>query len=287
MYNDCRSREMTLICIVVCFFFLFTGCKKTVHDSAFVSKLDVIDVYITQMQYKDAINQLKKLEKDALSGYQRLGIIKRYFQLGENTNAEKFLEKSLKKLPNNEELLAVYVNYLLENNRIEEATPYANKLKNTQYSSLYAQLILELTKDVKEFYNEDYVDLYLSVANVTKDSSWLRNAATLIAVNGNIQNAINNRPKILTKNDMPDFWALLSYDGQNYVQAIEDASLLPNNNLCQTIISDSFIMLEELDNGAKYWNSLINSVEKNTGNTTVDFSDEIIIPPPEVYKNAA
>ena len=81
-----------LVILACCFF----SCNKTVNDSAYISKLDIIDVSISAGQFDSAIKMLKKLEDSALGSYQRLGIIKRYFQLSENQLAESYLKKSLK-----------------------------------------------------------------------------------------------------------------------------------------------------------------------------------------------
>ena len=78
MKSNKRFYEFILLMIFACCFF---SCNKTVNDSAFISKLDIVDVSISAGQYDSAIKMLKKLEKSALGSYHRLGIVKRYFQL--------------------------------------------------------------------------------------------------------------------------------------------------------------------------------------------------------------
>lgn len=263
-------------CLSFCFIsllFLFPSCNKTVYDKAFTSKLDIVDVYITQNQYKDAMVLLKKIEKNAFSSFQRLGIIKRYINLGETATAERFLLQSLKKLPNNEELIAVYVELLLKNENYQKARDYAERLKDTKYSSLYSQLLLEQTKEIKDFYSDDYIQLYLDVGRATGENIWYRNAASLTCGLGQIKKAATYRPNNLSVKDMPEFWALVNYDAGDYVQAIEDASLDVNNSSCQKISSDSLVMLGEFDSASKFWNQLI--------------TDKNIVPSAETYKNAA
>ena len=133
MKGNKHFKVIFLLTIMACCLF---SCNKSVNESAFISKLDVIDVSMMAGQFDSSIKNLKKLEKNAFSTYQRLGIIKRYLKMGEKNLAENFIKKSLKTLPNDKELLAVYSQILLRQNRFEEAEEYSKKLVGTSYASI-------------------------------------------------------------------------------------------------------------------------------------------------------
>ncbi len=138
MKKNCLGIAGVFFAILLC----FVSCSSHSEGSSFTSRLDTIDVFISQNSTESAIKALKKLEKKAYSSYERLGIYKRYILLGEKKAAEKVLVKGLKKLSGNPELSAVYGNFLLREGRLEEAFTVSQCLENSSYSSIYAECVL-------------------------------------------------------------------------------------------------------------------------------------------------
>jgi len=263
---------ISLLIILVCCLFVFS-CTKSVSDSAFSSKLDLIDVSISAGQYSSAIKMLKNAEKIALSSFQRLGIVKRYLLLSENKLAEEFLKKSIKKLPDNLELNAVYAHFLINQNRLEEAEVFAKKLPGSSYASIYSELLFKNNIDENQFYTNEYVQLYLDAANSTGDSVWLKNAAAISAKNGTTQKALFFKPYDFSQKDFPYFWALLEYDSENYVSAIETLEYCEQSEEVMKLYSDSLLRLQEISFANEYWTTSI-----------IEHSD---VSPLEIYYNAS
>ena len=266
--NKHFSVYILLILIVCCFF----SCNKSVTDSDFISKLDIIDVNISAGHYDSAKKSLKKLEDSALSSYQRLGVIKRYFQLGEKKSAESFLVKSLKKLPDNLELNAVYSQFLLREGRLEEAEIYSKKLIGSQYASLYSENLFSKNLDNNQYFSPKYIQLYLDAAFTTGNSLWLKNAAAISAKIGTLDEALSYKPTTFSKNDSPYFWALLEYDTENYVSAFETLDLCDNTAEVLKLKSDCLLQLNEIDYANDFW---LASIQENESAV-----------PLEVYYNA-
>ena len=248
-----------LLVILSCCFF---SCNKTVNDSAYISKLDIVDVSISAGQYDSAIKMLKKLENSALGSYQRLGIIKRYFQLSENQLAESYLKKSLKKLPDNVELNGVYAQYLLRHNRLEEAEIYAKKLAGTNFASIYSEVLFTKNLNQSDFFSPEYVQLYLDAAATTGENIWLKNAAAISAKNGDLYQGLSYKPFSLSSKDNPYFWALLEFDTENYVDALETLSLCDNSSESLLLESDCYLRLNEIDLANEFWTKTLAS-DKN------------------------
>ena len=74
------------ICVLCSLFFLtgifFVSCSKS-EDSSFMSSLESVDIFIKNGDMSEAMRLLKKSEKKAYSSFARIGIYRRYMQLGE------------------------------------------------------------------------------------------------------------------------------------------------------------------------------------------------------------
>ena len=103
------------------------------------SALDEADRYIAQGYPKDALKILSSCEKKILSPMDAIGVYKRYVALDEKKSAEKILKASLKKNPKNLELNAVYVSFLKNGKRFDEAYKRSELLRGTKYGSLYSE----------------------------------------------------------------------------------------------------------------------------------------------------
>ena len=177
---------------------------------------------------QSAIKELKKVEKRAYDSWSYIGIYKRFILIGEQNLAEKIIKKALKKNKQNQELLAVYTNFLLRQNRLEDAGKYAEKLRNGNYASLYSELVLrESQKQVTDqgayaFYqNEDFYQIYLDAYKGSKNPIWLRNCAVYNLTQGLYNHASLLNPPAYADVDDAYFWGLCLYDAGKYNFAIE------------------------------------------------------------------
>lgn len=177
---------------------------------------------------QSAIKELKKVEKRAYDSWSYIGIYKRFILIGEQNLAEKIIKKALKKNKQNQELLAVYTNFLLRQNRLEDAGKYAEKLRNGNYASFYSELVLrESQKQVTDqgayaFYqNEDFYQIYLDAYKGSKNPIWLRNCAVYNLTQGLYNQASLLNPPAYADVDDAYFWGLCLYDAGKYNFAIE------------------------------------------------------------------
>ncbi|OJF77022.1 MAG: hypothetical protein BKP49_03970 [Treponema sp. CETP13] len=246
-------------------FFLFTGCfKKT--DSSLLEKFDQIDIQIAAKQYNDAFSLLKKTEKKVSDADNYVGIIKRALQLSKDDWAEKELIKAIKLYPKNLELRAIYTHMLLRTNRNEEALEIGRKLQNTDYGSLYSEaIILQQKQQNTEFWMQDrfipiYQDLYKTMGN----EKFLINNAVINLLRGDYKTAFTFHPNTISVYDNVFFWALVSYDSQNWSMAIKDASLKLDSLQALLILADSYVQNGELEKGFLIWNKLINEYPKES-----------------------
>lgn len=182
---------------------------------------------------QSAIKEIKKVEKRAYDSWSYIGIYKRFILIGEQNLAEKIIKKALKKNKQNQELLAVYTNFLLRQNRLEDAGKYAEKLRNGNYASLYSELVLrESQKQVTDqgayaFYqNEDFYQIYLDAYKGSKNPIWLRNCAIYNLTQGLYNQASLLNPPAYADVDDAYFWGLCLYDAGKYnfsIEALEKA----------------------------------------------------------------
>ncbi len=208
--------------------FCLSSCSMKAEQNSLTNQLEVIDALISQNQMTSALKELKKTEKRAYDSWSYIGLYKRYMQLGEQNLAEKIIKKALKKNNQNLELLAVYSNFLLRQNRLEEAKKYAEKLKGSQYASLYSELILrESMGQIEEkgsyaFYqDENFYQIYLDAYSTSKNPLWIRNAAIFNLTRGFYNQASLLNPQVYADVDDAYFWALAMYDAGKYQFAVD------------------------------------------------------------------
>ena len=208
--------------------FCFSACSMRAEQNSLTSQLEIIDALISQNQMQSAIKELKKVGKRAYDSWSYIGIYKRFILIGEQNLAEKIIKKALKKNKQNQELLAVYTNFLLRQNRLEDAGKYAEKLRNGNYASLYSELVLrESQKQVTDqgayaFYqNEDFYQIYLDAYKGSKNPIWLRNCAVYNLTQGLYNQASLLNPPAYADVDDAYFWGLCLYDAGKYNFAIE------------------------------------------------------------------
>ncbi|MCQ2981417.1 MAG: hypothetical protein MJ178_01540 [Treponemataceae bacterium] len=258
---------------------VLTSCSKSLDNTGFLHQLDIIDSCIARNQTDEALSQLKKAEKKAISEQQRLSIVKRYNRLMADNRSQDFLKDSVKKLPDSIALTALYTESLMNKGRYAEALPYAQKLKDSAYESLYAQLLLMNTDEDGAFYQTHYIGIYEEAYRMTHDSRWLKNAALLTARDGDIKKAASYTPRSVSAADDPYFWALINYYAGFYGQCtlLCDAALdTPYRERAQVLCSDAYIMMGEIEEARRYWEATIAACNKQQ-----------ITAPKEIYKNLA
>lgn len=222
MNKPCRKHLRIAVAVLI-FLPVFFSCSNHAEGKSLSAALDQIDVLINQNQYKDAAKELSKIENKAFSSWQEIGIFRRYNRIEMKDKAEKILLKALKKNPENEELNAVYTNFLMKNGRIGEALSFGKVLQGTKYGSIYSEVVFRdtLQKSNKEdlksiFRSSEYFPVYYDAYTGSKKSFWLRNCALLRLSSGSYENAASIHPGDTIESDDAYFWALVMYDAQHY-----------------------------------------------------------------------
>lgn len=237
--------------------FWLGSCAVKGDSKNFMSSMAGVDIFIKNGEVNDALKLLKKSEKKAFSSYARLGIYKRYLQLGEDKLALKTLEKACKKLPENPEILAVYGNYLFKNGKTSAALKITEKLSGTKYGSVHAEAMLKtllegnpenLKSAESPFFEKrissDYYDIYAE----TGDSRWLRNCALIYLMAGDYKMASSLQPENLLDSDDALFWGFVQYDSGNYDIAVRNIGNVKSDLLTGTaasLASDAYAMLDD------------------------------------------
>ena len=191
------------------------------------SALDEADRYIAQGYPKDALKILSSCEKKILSPMDAIGVYKRYVALDEKKSAEKILKASLKKNPKNLELNAVYVSFLKNGKRFDEAYKRSELLRGTKYGSLYSEFFFrallkeEASRPLSFYLTEEMAARYIDAYNSNKDNAWLRNAALCAMASGAYGDAAQLFPQEMDNSSDAYFWALVMYDNKKFGEAAE------------------------------------------------------------------
>ena len=212
--------------------FCFPACRLKAEQNSLTSQFDVIDALVMQNQMQSALKELKKAEKRAYDSWTYIGIYKRYVTLGEKLSAEKVLKKALKKNGSNVELQAVYAGFLLREGRLGDAGKVAEKLRGTQYASLYSEYILRDSAEklaasadssnAFAFYTrKEFYQIFLDAYKTSKNPVLLRNCAVFNLVNGEYGIAASLYPAFFQDADDAYFWATVCYDAGQYYNAID------------------------------------------------------------------
>lgn len=218
-----------ILLAALCLFFC-SKCNTKASGLSFTASLDMIDRAISQGSTRDAVEELKKLEKRAYSSFERLSIYKRYMLLSEKESAERVLKNGLEKLPNNSELRSVYANFLIRQNKIAAAKKHAELLKETKYASLLSEceIFEQLEKNKKEnldakeeFSAFRFIPLYRAAFETSGNSKWIFNAASLLMKNGMYRQAAEFYPQKIESFSEAYFWAGVFFDAGLYSQSLE------------------------------------------------------------------
>jgi len=254
------------------------SCSMSASRKSFTGKLDEIDALIAQGQDKDALSELKKIEKKTYDSWSRIGIFRRYKQLGEAGLAERVLLKGLKKNPKNPELSAVYAHFLLRNGRFDEAEERAECLRGTRYGSIYSEAYLEQSiaslqsSSAKiSFTDRKFYPVYFDAYKGSHDIYWLRNCAVTCMADGEYDKALSLLPDNCTEPEDAYFWALIAYDNKLYNSAAAFAekaqALYPVSSIhsqhsvslieIASILSDSYVSLSKTEEAENIRRSLL------------------------------
>lgn len=188
----------------------------------------MVDILIADNQFSDAVKELKKIEKQVYDSWSYIGVYKRYARIGEDAKAEKIIKKALKRNSHNPELLAIYSNLLLRQQKLDEAKKYSQELKGTKYGSIYSEAVLRLAKrdsatdgNTEFFKDPKYYSIYLDAYRGSLNPIWIRNCAVFNLKEGLFENAASLLPVSYVDADDSYFWAMVLYDAGKYYEAID------------------------------------------------------------------
>ena len=239
-----KAFTAALCCLVICVLCFVPSCSSGSSSGIFAEKLEVIDAFIGAEDYGGAWRLLKKNKKYVRSPRDYLSLIRRALLLDKNDFAEKYMRKGLSVFPDNRELLAVYAHFLLSLKRYEEAAKYAPKLEGGRYGSLYAELRFRTAgseKNPPDFLSPSYIQAYIDSALTTGNGAYIRNAAVIYALQGDMQAAFRLHPKTMSVYDYPEFWARVSFDSGNFVQCAEDVGFAKPSPELSSLASDALL----------------------------------------------
>lgn len=262
-----------------------SSCKMKAEQKSLTSTFDVVDSMIVEGDYKGALKELKKAEKMAYDSWSYIGIYKRYSKMGEDKKSEKLIKKALKKNPKNQELLAVYVNFLLRHGRVDEGAKKAEDLRGGRYGSLYSEAVLKIERrthspvEEPEYYKDPkFYEIYLDAYKSSYNPIWIRNCAIYNLWNGYYENAASLNPVHYADANDAYFWAQVLFDGSRFYEAAEaiDVSRIylstkpllnsakakqPTEIQLSSLESDAYIAVAELDKADEARQNVINQLQ--------------------------
>ncbi|MBQ9239160.1 MAG: hypothetical protein IJ191_07605 [Treponema sp.] len=196
--------------------------------TAFAVSLDEVDALITAGRYGDASLRLKQLERRMVTGWDYIGVYRRYMQLGENAPAGRVIEKAFEKNPNNAEIRAVSVHHLMRLGNYDVAMHRAEALQGTRYGSLHAEATLQQIEhsardgSAVSYLSPNFFPVYYDAYVGSKNTVWLRNAVVVTMLHGSFGQVSSLQPeRYLTYTDAY-FWMLVQFDRGN-IGAAEQA----------------------------------------------------------------
>lgn len=251
---------------------IFISCQKDEDMTySFNSSMDRVDVFIRNNQINDALDLLKKSEKYAYNPMARIGLYKRYKRLGEKELCEKALKKALKKFPDSVEIAAVYGQFLLRENKINEAEKVSKILSGTKYGSIYSEAVLRknASAEIKVYLANDFCKIYKDIFDNTQNPCWLVNASLVKLANGEYlaasllqESTIRSNRKMASAEAL--FWTIVQFDAENYDICLRNVKSVTNEKdkaIAMSIASDCYVLLDELDRAEAFRNDVLSSSE--------------------------
>lgn len=215
----------------VAFIFLASLCCITFFSCsrdgkrALGAEFDRIDAYISLGQYRDAMSELKRIEKRLTNSWDFIGVYRRYNELGQTDRATEILKTAFEKHENNPEVRALYARILLRGGKIDEAIETSAPLQGSRYGSIYAEALLRQASsevsygNLSKYLTPEFFSIYKDAYTGSRDSYWLRNAAIVGMLAGDTESVRLLRPERYITFSDAFFWALIQYDNGNYGDA--------------------------------------------------------------------
>ncbi len=248
--------------------FLFS-CSLSSTGLSIDQKLSEVDSLISIGDYDAAWSSLKGVARTIRNPSETLGVVRRALVLQKDDFAKDQLYDALKKTPENQELIAVYAHMLMNDKDYEDALAYARSLEGGPYGSIYSELRFRMDEqriekenrekregeelEIIDYYSESYVQAYADIAFSTGADEYLRNAALLHALKGNMTKAHSFHPSVLTAYNSPWFWAQISYDAHKFDQVISDLQHLDLTVDELALLADAYVHLGLLEDAQKVW----------------------------------
>lgn len=269
-YGYANKLLVFLMFSVIFFVPCFTACGIHNEGASVTSLLDASDDFVQNGDTKSALAMLKKAFAQSHTTYERLGVFKRYRKLGEDVLAEKVLKQSLKKIKDSQEICAVYANFLLRHDRLEEAWKISQPLKDSKYGSIYSEALMRRAlyykvdadtlfgggKKIKKnkkaesadnsiFYDRRFIPVYQQAYKGSRLVKWNWNATSLYMLHGNYSDAAELYPG--KSSSFPDslFWGSVLYDAGKYAEALE--SVVSYKNEDETVLVSSLVERKALE----------------------------------------
>ncbi len=323
------ARPLALLALCAVLFsslFVLAGCSSHSEGAAISTELGFVDILIGQGKTKEAMELLHQTEKLASTPLESMGVYKRYVTLGEADRAEKTLKKALRKHKKDKQLLAVYGNFLLDQNKTKKAMKVTKPLSGTEYGSIYAEAFLSYaletgwsaddlfgktfflfrgkkknpdhTATAKEkfevFYDSRFVPIYLDAARSTKLSRWARNAAALCMKEGNFAKASEAYTGTVDSLEDSLFWGSVFYDAGLYTESLEalvEGDSFPGPVALKiehkALEADDYYLLEEDAAAEKIRSELIDVILAESANENAGLTSYAKQVLPVVYVNSA
>ncbi|MCR5218569.1 lipopolysaccharide assembly protein LapB [Treponema sp.] len=250
---------------------LFNSCSSHSKSVSLTATLEQIDIYLSLNDTKEAYKLLKEAEKNAFTYFERLGVYKRYVILGDDKKAESVLSAALKEFPDNVQVRACYVSFLLDQEKYDKAVKTAEKLADTEYSSLYAESSLRMllhNKNEDAFKDPSLISVYLDAWKGSGDSVWLRNAALLYLKDGKFEEAGELFSENISGEKDVLFWQKVLYDGKDFVRSAiageAKAEFSDRNKELEhlMLLSDCYHLIHDEENECKSRDLIIADAEK-------------------------
>ncbi|MCR5317904.1 MAG: hypothetical protein K6E22_06725 [Treponema sp.] len=317
---------LVLCAVLFCSQLILAGCSSHSEGAAISTELGFVDILIGQGKTKEAMELLQRTEKLASTPLESMGVYKRYVILGESGRAEKALKKGLRKHKKDKQLLAVYGNFLLDQNKTKKALKVTKPLSGTEYGSIYAEAFLSYALETgwsaddlfgktfflfrghkknpdhsataKEkfevFYDSRFVPIYLDAARSTKLSRWARNAAALCMKEGNFAKASEAYTGSVDSLEDSLFWGSVFYDAGLYTESLE--ALVAGDSFPGSVAlkiehkaleADDYYLLEEDAAAEKIRSELIDVILAESVNANAGLTSYAKQVLPVVYVNSA